>query len=350
MGAQLGCSDLPANDPKVCDEQPAPAAQISPSMRKTRDLFVDVSDSSQPKSADKSEDQKSGEWNAYISENNAYISERSPQARQSPSKRRLLNRKVFHKPGLRPFEKGFDGRIESAFAPPEPTAELGAVPEAEVGTTSSVIAKSDESERIHNSGDSVRSDSSLDSCSSISSFRGKKRHGARRLLITHTMGSCPSSALKLIIENGDDIHKHFDIDKGMLGKGAFGIVQRAKLKSSGAVRAVKILSKERLKESKHMFKKEVEIMKELDHPNLLMLYEIFEDAEFMYLVLQMCSGGHLLGYIQKRGTLTEHQGAIVIQQIIRATTYMHMLSICHRDLKSENCLLETDGRDRKSVV
>lgn len=182
-----------------------------------------------------------------------------------------------------------------------------------------------------------------DCSSDISTPRVNKRRERKRLLITHTMGSCVSEALKLVIENSEDIHKLYTMDESNLGEGSFGIVKRAVLKSSSAVRAVKIISKDAMQEQIHLLKKEIKIMKMVDHPCLVMLYEIFEDSHQLYLVMQMCEGGHLLGVVKRIGKLTELQAGVVMHQVLRAVRYLHEHRICHRDLKSENCLLDSSG-------
>lgn len=182
--------------------------------------------------------------------------------------------------------------------------------------------------------------------------RSPTRHNCRRLLVTHTMEMRPSSALQLIIENSGDITSFYDLDAAVLGKGAFGIVRKGALKVTGAVRAVKSISKEHMKSSVPTLKKEIEIMKAIDHPNLLMLNEIFEDQKALHLVLELCTGGDLQGRLAKAVKFTEQQAACTVQQIIRAVFYLHNNQIVHRDLKAANCLLasaEPIGKTRVKV-
>lgn len=182
--------------------------------------------------------------------------------------------------------------------------------------------------------------------------RRPTRHDCRRLLVTHTMEMRPSSALQLIIENSGDIGNVYDLDAHVLGKGAFGIVRKGTLRVTGAVRAVKSISKEQMKSSVPQLKKEIEIMKAIDHPNLLMLNEIFEDQKALHLVLELCDGGDLQGRLVKAGRFSEEQAATTMQQIIRAVFYLHNNQVVHRDLKAANCLLaspEPIGKTRLKV-
>jgi len=173
--------------------------------------------------------------------------------------------------------------------------------------------------------------------------RGCRRHECRRLLVTHTMEMRPSNALQLIIENAGDIASFYDFNAAVLGKGAFGVVRKGVLKVTGAVRAVKSISKAQMKTSVPTLKKEIEIMKAIDHPNLLMLNEIFEDDKALHLVLELCEGGDLQGRLAKAGIFSEMEAASAMQQIIRAVFYLHNNQIVHRDLKAANCLLATSA-------
>mmetsp|Transcript_1794 Transcript_1794/g.4043 ORF Transcript_1794/g.4043 Transcript_1794/m.4043 type:complete len:572 (-) Transcript_1794:316-2031(-) len=129
-----------------------------------------------------------------------------------------------------------------------------------------------------------------------------------------------------------------------VGEGAQGVCFKAFRKADGAVRAVKRVAKATMRgQDVVVFRREVEIMKELDHPNIVKLYASFEDRANYYLVTEFCAGGELLDKIVKQGHLTEAQAASVVQQVLRAVFYMHEINLAHRDLKPENFLLADDG-------
>ncbi|CAE7213552.1 CPK2 [Symbiodinium sp. KB8] len=86
------------------------------------------------------------------------------------------------------------------------------------------------------------------------------------------------------------------------------------------------------------FKQEIAIMKMMDHPNIIKLYESFEDLRNIYLVMELCAGGELFDRIIDAGSFTEGVAATLMQQIIRAVYYMHQNKVAHRDLKPENFL------------
>merc|ERR1711904_370081 len=93
--------------------------------------------------------------------------------------------------------------------------------------------------------------------------------------------------------------------------------------------------------------KEVEVMRILEHPHILKLYEAFEDDKCIYIVMELCEGGELLDKIVglKGGGLSEKAVAKVMRQVAEAVYYMHQQLICHRDLKPENFLLVQDVAD-----
>ena len=85
---------------------------------------------------------------------------------------------------------------------------------------------------------------------------------------------------------------------------------------------------------------EIDILKNLDHPNILRLYEVFEDAKNIYLVTELCNGGELFDEIVSRTRFGERDAANVIKQLISAISYCHSKKVCHRDLKPENILID----------
>merc|ERR1719454_2460842 len=143
-----------------------------------------------------------------------------------------------------------------------------------------------------------------------------------------------------IIDNNGKLHEFYDLDKKKLGEGSYGTVCKATNKSTGAPRAVKSISKDQMKNIER-FKQEIAIMKMMDHPNIIKLYESFEDKKNIYLVMELCIGGELFDRIIDAGHFTEQQAALTMQHMFRAIYYMHESHICHRDLKPENFLFTT---------
>merc|ERR1719162_1250710 len=98
------------------------------------------------------------------------------------------------------------------------------------------------------------------------------------------------------------------------------------------------------------FKQEIAIMKMMDHPDIIKLFETFEDHRNIYLVMELCTGGELFDRIIDAGHFTEVQAAILMQQILRAIYYMHENSVCHRDLKPENFLFSSKDPIEKCLL
>jgi len=152
-----------------------------------------------------------------------------------------------------------------------------------------------------------------------------------------------------IIDNLGKIQDSYDLEKKKIGEGSYGSVCKAKNKATSSIRAVKSISKAQMKNLER-FKQEIAIMKLMDHPNIIKLFETFEDHRNIYLVMELCSGGELFDRIIDAGHFTEVQAAILMQQIIRAIYYMHENKVCHRDLKPENFLFQTKDPLEKNIL
>lgn len=100
-----------------------------------------------------------------------------------------------------------------------------------------------------------------------------------------------------------------------------------------------------------LFKREVEIMKTLKHPNVCKIFETYEDGRSVFIVMEVCDGGELFDQIADRGHITEPVAADIIGQVASALNYAHGMGIAHRDLKPENvCLASQDPSDNTVKV
>lgn len=98
-----------------------------------------------------------------------------------------------------------------------------------------------------------------------------------------------------------------------MGSGTYGEVRKCKHQKSGAVRAVKIVKQERLVPSeKDLLKHEIELLRRLDHPNILKLFEVFLDEKRYYLVTELCTGGELFDEVTVQRQLDEKSASIII--------------------------------------
>ncbi|KAG9231795.1 hypothetical protein BJ875DRAFT_498008 [Amylocarpus encephaloides] len=90
--------------------------------------------------------------------------------------------------------------------------------------------------------------------------------------------------------------------------------------------------------------REVAIMKLIQHPNIMKLYDIWENRTEIYLVLEFVDNGELFDHITAKGRLSEEEAMQYFRQILSAVGYCHSFNICHRDLKPENILLNKHGQ------
>lgn len=143
-----------------------------------------------------------------------------------------------------------------------------------------------------------------------------------------------------ILANSGPISEYYIIDR-TIGRGTWGEVKLVIDKQTKARRAAKKIPKCYI-EDVERFRQEVDIMKSLDHPNIVRLYETFEDVTDFYLVMEYCSGGELFDRLIESGVLTESLACAIMKQILAAVAYCHMHRVAHRDLKPENFLFLTD--------
>ena len=136
--------------------------------------------------------------------------------------------------------------------------------------------------------------------------------------------------------------KNYKLDSHVLDEGAFGRVQKCVKKSSNEQRAVKIIDKLNMGEQERIrLKYEIDILKNLNHPNIMKLYEIYENKASIFLVTELCDGVELFDEIAKRQKFSELEAAIVTKQILQSMAYCHSMGVAHRDLKPENILIDT---------
>nr|CDS15141.1 serine:threonine protein kinase MARK2 [Echinococcus granulosus] len=126
-----------------------------------------------------------------------------------------------------------------------------------------------------------------------------------------------------------------------IGKGNFAKVKLACHVITGKEVAIKIIDKTQLSpSSRQKLFREVRVMKMLDHPNIVKLFEIIANEKILYLVMEYASGGEVFDFLVTHGKMAEREARAKFRQIVSAVQYCHQKKVVHRDLKAENLLLD----------
>eukprot|EP00977_Amphora_coffeiformis_P013846 scaffold3759_cov169-Amphora_coffeaeformis.AAC.9 len=131
-----------------------------------------------------------------------------------------------------------------------------------------------------------------------------------------------------------------------LGRGAGGIVRKARHLVTGDCFAVKCLEKKRVnttEEGLDQLRNEIALMCEIDHPNIVRIREVYESEDMLYIVQELCTGGELFDRLMDVDHFSEAESAQHIKKMASAISYLHEHGICHRDLKLENWLYTASG-------
>ena len=158
-----------------------------------------------------------------------------------------------------------------------------------------------------------------------------------------------------------DSHSHFTVSKkdfineylypelkrkykilNIMDEGGFGRIYNAIDKVYKTPCVIKQIRVPELEKERLQLISEFELLKKLDHPNIIRLIEAFRSEEELYLVTELCKGNNLVTDLKQREKLSEAEAAYIIWQILQAVYYCHKQDICHRDIKMENIVAEED--------
>jgi len=159
-----------------------------------------------------------------------------------------------------------------------------------------------------------------------------------------------------VVGKTDEIKKTYKFGKQLGLPGQFGYALQAEHLPTHEVRAVKVISKARFTRSADkefhfaQLRSEIEVMKRMDHPNIIKFHEVFENETELYIVMEMCSGGELFDRIKEKGTYSEHDAAEALRQIFEGIEYMHSKKIAHCDLKPDNFLYSSHDKNAKVKI
>jgi len=132
----------------------------------------------------------------------------------------------------------------------------------------------------------------------------------------------------------------YDLSEEAIGSGSFSVVKKGRHKTTKKEYAIKCIQKRFIKI--HLLEREINIMQKLKHPHILPLIEVFENKDYIFLVLELVTGGELFDRIVEKGNYTEKDATNIVKQILSAVQYLHSEGVVHRDLKPENLLCNDD--------
>lgn len=139
------------------------------------------------------------------------------------------------------------------------------------------------------------------------------------------------------------LHGKYELGR-LLGHGTFAKVYLAKHLQTGKSVAMKVVGKEKVIKVGMMeqIKREISVMKMVEHPNIVELHEVMASKSKIYFAMELIRGGELFAKISK-GRLREDVARNYFQQLISAIDFCHSRGVYHRDLKPENLLLDEEG-------
>ena len=221
-------------------------------------------------------------------------------------------------------------------------------------------------------------DTPLDSSSNSRSRKSKKKEKAATAAASPTSpsgkkapkGTMDSSAVTLgdakinnrrdiqpnpvmITDTLSDVRVKYHINPKEIGHGHYGVVRKCMNRKTNGWYAIKSIRKSKVGKV-DVLKREVALLKECDHPNIIQLVEVHEDQKYLHLITELCTGGELFDRIIEKtqsdeGHFSERDAANLVQCILDAIAYCHdQKGIVHRDLKPENFLFSS--RDEDAVI
>ena len=148
------------------------------------------------------------------------------------------------------------------------------------------------------------------------------------------------------IQKGDTIENYQKIKR--IGKGSYGSVFKVMKKNTNLIRAMKVIPKNFQKDNDEILR-EINILKNLDHPNVMKIYEFFEDDKNYYLIQEFCDGGDLDTILNGKKIYCEFLVKFIMYQVLLAINYLHSNNIVHQDIKKKNITIITLDEDKKNL-
>ncbi|XP_048876346.1 death-associated protein kinase 1-like isoform X2 [Brienomyrus brachyistius] len=147
----------------------------------------------------------------------------------------------------------------------------------------------------------------------------------------------------MFIFKQEDVEEYYEIGEE-LGSGQFAVVRKCLEKGTRIEYAAKFIRKRRNKSSRRgvtreAIEREVGILKEIEHPNIVALHDVFENKAEVILIMELVAGGELFDFLAEKESLTEEEATQFLRQILDGVSYLHSKQIAHFDLKPENIML-----------
>ncbi|CAK9030969.1 unnamed protein product [Durusdinium trenchii] len=145
------------------------------------------------------------------------------------------------------------------------------------------------------------------------------------------------------------LSERYKLEETTIGEGGFGSVHKAWDQALGTMRAVKRIEKSKALSLEDV-NREIEMLRVMDHPNIVRLYATYEDERFLYLVMELCEGGELFDALAEATHLSEPVVQVAMRQVFGAVAHCHSKQIVHRDLKPENFILQKNAEVETSPL
>ncbi|GKU03923.1 camk protein kinase [Fusarium langsethiae] len=158
------------------------------------------------------------------------------------------------------------------------------------------------------------------------------------------IGSGPDISPGYLLQHGDLFASKYQMTDHCLGHGAEAVVCLANDVQTGKQLVCKLVNLDKIhgKNAQDDIRRkfqEADILRQLHHPNILSYVDAISSPHTLYTFTELASGGDLMSFIMRRGTVKESESIIIIRQVARALAYLHEKGIVHRDIKPENILL-----------